>query len=88
MLSIPDWSVTPFARGSNQTKISSEIDAFNQVAQQECEKLSIPFIDVTPLSRTARTDASLIANDELHFSGKMYRQWAEKALPTVQRLLR
>lgn len=88
MLSTPDWGVTPFAKGSDQAKIATEIDAFNQVAQEECTKLGIAFVDITPLSRTAKNDISQIANDGLHFSGKMYRQWAEKALPTVQRLLR
>lgn len=88
MLSTPDWGVTPFAKGSDQAKTASEIDAFNQVAKEECEKLGIAFVDITPLSRTAKNDISQIANDGLHFSGKMYRQWAEKALPTVQRLLR
>lgn len=88
MLSTPDWGVTPFAKGSDQAKIATEIDAFNQVAQEECTKLGIAFVDITPLSRTAKNDISQIANDGLHFSGKMYRQWAEKALPTVQRLLK
>lgn len=88
MLSTPDWGVTPFARGTDAQKIATEIDAFNAVAQQECEKLGISFIDITALSRTAKNDASLIAKDDLHFSGKMYRQWAEKALPTVRRLLK
>lgn len=84
MLSTPDWGVTPFARGSDGAKIATEIDAFNKAAKEECEKSGIVFIDITPLSRTARNDASLIADDGLHFSGKMYRQWAEFALPTVQ----
>lgn len=88
VLSTPDWGVTPFAKGANQAKIAAEIDAFNQVAKEECSKLGIAFIDITPLSRTARNDESFIANDGLHFSGKMYRLWAEEALPTVQRLLR
>ncbi|AYQ36437.1 SGNH/GDSL hydrolase family protein [Runella sp. SP2] len=88
MLSTPDWGVTPFASGSDTKKIASEIDAFNEVAQQECEKLGIAFIDITALSRTAQNDASMITYDQLHFSGKMYRQWAEKALPTVRRLLK
>lgn len=88
MLSTPDWGVTPFARGVDAQKIATEIDAFNAVAQQECEKLGISFIDITALSRTAKNDGSLIAKDDLHFSGKMYRQWAEKALPTVRRLLK
>lgn len=87
MLSTPDWGVTPFAKGSDQAKIAGEIDAFNAVAQEECKKLGILFIDITPLSRTARNDVSLVAKDGLHFSGKMYRQWAELALPTVQNRL-
>ncbi|WP_428653968.1 SGNH/GDSL hydrolase family protein [Runella sp.] len=87
MLSTPDWGVTPFAKGSDQAKIAGEIDAFNAVAQEECKKLGILFIDITPLSRTARNDVSLVAKDGLHFSGKMYRQWAEFALPTVQNRL-
>ncbi|MEZ4900583.1 MAG: SGNH/GDSL hydrolase family protein [Spirosomataceae bacterium] len=88
VLSIPDWGVTPFAKGADQAKIATEIDAFNQVAKEECEKLGIVFLDITPISRTALNDTSLIADDGLHFSGKMYRLWAEKALPVVQRLLR
>ena len=88
MLSTPDWGVTPFAKGSDQAKTASEIDAFNQVAKEECERLGIAFVDITPISRTAKNDISQIADDGLHFSGKMYRQWAEKALPTVQRLLK
>lgn len=88
MLSTPDWGVTPFAKGSDQAKTASEIDAFNQVAKEECERLGIAFVDITPISRTAKNAISQIADDGLHFSGKMYRQWAEKALPTVQRLLK
>ncbi|AEI48183.1 SGNH/GDSL hydrolase family protein [Runella slithyformis] len=84
MLSTPDWGITPFAKGQDTAKIAAEIDAFNAVAKEECEKSGILFIDITPLSRTARNDATLIADDGLHFSGKMYRQWAELALPTVQ----
>jgi lysophospholipase L1-like esterase len=87
MLSIPDWGVSPFAQGRDLDKIAREIDAFNQVAQEECKKLGVAYVDITPLSRKAKGDASLIANDKLHFSGKMYRQWAETALPTVQQML-
>ncbi len=83
MLSTPDWGVTPFAAGSNQAKIANEIDGFNAVAQEECKKLSIKYIDITPLSKTALNNASLVASDQLHFSGKMYQLWAEKALPVV-----
>jgi lysophospholipase L1-like esterase len=38
---------------------------------------------VTPDSRLARDDRSLIAADGLHPSGKMYARWAQLALPAA-----
>ncbi|WP_234737128.1 SGNH/GDSL hydrolase family protein [Tellurirhabdus bombi] len=84
VLSTPDWGVTPFAASQNRQKIATEIDAFNAVAREECQKAGIAYVDITPISRTASGDLSQIADDQLHFSGKMYRQWAEKALPLVK----
>ena len=86
MLSTPDWGVTPFAESNNRTKIATEIDNFNAVAQEECKKLNIKYIDITPVSRTAFGNVSLVASDKLHFSGKMYQLWADKALLEVKRL--
>ncbi|GAB3268539.1 SGNH/GDSL hydrolase family protein [Larkinella harenae] len=88
VLSIPDWGVTPYAAnaGQNRGKIADEINAFNAVAQDECRKAGIVYVDITPISRTA-TDPSQLADDGLHYSGNQYRQWAEKALPVVQQLL-
>ena len=88
VLSTPDWGVTPYASGRDRQQIAKEIDAFNAVAQDECGKAGIAYVDITPVSRTAADDRSQIANDQLHFSGKMYQQWANKALPVVQKLLK
>ncbi|MGV3560010.1 SGNH/GDSL hydrolase family protein [Larkinella arboricola] len=89
VLSIPDWGMTPYAAnsGRDRQQIAREIDAFNAVAQEECQKAGIVYIDITLISRTAAGDASQIAEDGLHFSGKQYRLWAEKALPVVKKLL-
>lgn len=87
VLSIPDWGVTPFAESLNREQIAREIDAFNNVAAAECESAGIIFMDITTLSRKALNDPSMIASDDLHFSGKMYRHWAEKALPVVIEML-
>jgi len=88
VLSIPDWGVTPFAAGRDRQKIAEEIDTFNAIAREECQKLGIPYINITPLSQQAADDLSLVASDQLHFSGKMYRQWAEQALPVARNLLK
>jgi lysophospholipase L1-like esterase len=81
VLSIPDWGVTPFASGRDREQIAKDIDAFNSVNSEESEKAGVHFVDITPISREAITDLSLIASDGLHPSGKMYFEWAKLALP-------
>jgi lysophospholipase L1-like esterase len=44
-------------------------------------------VDVTPVSREAVNDPSLIAGDGLHPSGKMYAEWAKLALPVALQIL-
>ncbi len=82
VLSIPDWGVTPFARGSehNPARISAGIDRFNAVNLQEALAAKVRFVDITPISRRASTDVSLLAADGLHYSGVMYKEWARLAL--------
>ncbi|MDZ7739548.1 MAG: SGNH/GDSL hydrolase family protein [Bacteroidales bacterium] len=88
VLSIPDWSVTPFAAGRDQEKIAAEIDSFNSVIVQECNEAGVKYFDVTGISRKASTDLSLVAGDGLHPSGKMYEMWVEVLYPYVKELLR
>ena len=88
VLSIPDWGKSPYANGRNQDQVAREIDAFNTVAQEECDKAGITFVDITPLTRQAAGDAGQFANDGLHYSGRQMKQWAEKARPTVETLLK
>lgn len=88
VLSIPDWGVTPFARGRDATQIAKEIDAFNTVNREESQKAKVHYVDVTPISRQAMDDPELIASDGLHPSGKMYTAWAKLALPIAVEILR
>ena len=87
VLSIPDWGVTPFAGSRDSQQIALEIDQFNAVNKEETEKAGAHYIDITPISREAVSDPSLIAGDGLHPSGKMYAEWAEQALPIVLEIL-
>ncbi len=88
VISIPDWGVTPFAKNSGRDliKISKEIDKFNAINKDETLKAGIAYIDITPGSRNAATDISLLAPDELHPSGKMYKEWADELLPELQKI--
>jgi lysophospholipase L1-like esterase len=88
VVSIPDYGVTPFAANSDRPKIAREIDAFNAAAAAESAKRGAAFVDITPGSRAAATDRSLVADDGLHPSGKMYGQWSAQVLPPAQKALR
>jgi len=88
VLSIPDWGVTPFAEGQDRARIGSEIGRFNKVNREETERASARYVDVTPLSRQAAQDPTLIARDGPHPSAEMYAGWADLALPEALAVLR
>jgi len=88
VLSIPDWGVTPFAAGRDAGLISNEIDLYNTVNLEEAESVGAHYVDITPISRKAVDDSSLIAFDGLHPSGKMYELWVEQALPTALEIIK
>lgn len=59
VLSIPDWSVTPFAaallpdaNGRDRARVAGEIDAFNDIAERIASQYEVEFIDITPHSRS------------------------------------
>lgn len=88
VLSIPDYGVTPFASEKNPPKISREIDAYNAISKKISDSLGVAYVDITPISRNAEQDSTLLAEDGLHPSGKMYSQWIEEALPLVLPILK
>ena len=86
VLSIPDWSVTPFATGmgaeqSSLDRIAGQIDQFNAINRAETERSGAHYLDITPISRQAAQDRSLLATDGLHPSGKMYAHWVKLIEP-------
>lgn len=83
VLSIPDWSVTPFARDRDRRKISGEIDEFNAACSKIALRQGSAFFDVTPISRLASQETALLAEDGLHPSAEQYRRWVDLILPTV-----
>ncbi|HRF76125.1 MAG TPA: SGNH/GDSL hydrolase family protein [Chitinophagales bacterium] len=80
VLSIPDYGVTPFAANlqSSSEQIADEINAFNSINQKIANKYNVQYLNITEISRLAKNDNTLLANDGLHPSGKMYGLWAEK----------
>lgn len=94
VLSIPDWSVTPFANtylpdaaGRNKEMIAKEIDTFNKTAQQITQSYRVDFLDITHHTRMAAPDQGLFAPDGLHPSGKEYQYWAVQLAEKIQAIL-
>ena len=80
VLSIPDYSVTPYAATKNPEKISKEIDEFNAVNRSITEKYGVTYFYITDISRKGFEDPTLVATDGLHPSGKMYAIWTDLIL--------
>ena len=76
ILSIPDWSVTPFAAESDGPTIAKAIDAYNEVCKRLTEKRQAHYIDITQSQRDDGRNDTFLAADQLHPSGKEYRKWA------------
>jgi lysophospholipase L1-like esterase len=83
VLSIPDWGVTPYANGQDEI-ISPQINQFNAINKEESLKAGVHYLDITPISRQAKTVSELIAADGLHPSAKMYGLWVAPLEPMVK----
>lgn len=78
VVSIPDYAYTPFGRGN--PAISEGVDVFNTAAKRLCDSLHIPFLNITPISRTDATQTNLVAEDGLHPSGFQYQRWVNEVI--------
>ena len=89
VLSIPDWSVTPFAAqsGRDTTQIARELDAYNLAAREVCAQRGVAFVDITAVSRARGGEAEMLADDGLHPSAAMYTEWTRLAFPIAHHLL-
>jgi lysophospholipase L1-like esterase len=88
VLSIPDYSVTPFAASFDTAQVRKEIDWFNQINLQVTKQYDCLYLDITPSTREGRTNRSLIASDGLHPSGAEYKRWADRLAPMVAQALK
>ena len=81
VVSIPDWGVTPFANGRDRRGIGQAIDRFNAINREETNHAGARYADITPRSRRAADDETLVAADGLHPSASMYAAWLDVILP-------
>jgi len=87
VLSIPDYSATPFVAPVNKSKVSMEINWFNAINKRITESYNVNYTDITPSTREAATNTALVANDNLHPSGLEYKKWADMLAPKMRTVL-
>lgn len=87
VVSIPDWGVTPFvsndAKNRTDIQISKEVAAYNEVNKKIAKQEKVQYVDIYPASQEAKNDPTLLAQDGLHPSGKMYADWAKKVAEKI-----
>jgi lysophospholipase L1-like esterase len=89
VLSIPDWGATRFGQESNRNlaQVARELDGYNAIAREACAARGVAFVDTTPASRDAGSDAAMLVDDGLHPSAAMYTAWTQLALPAARKAL-
>ncbi|MDQ3277332.1 MAG: SGNH/GDSL hydrolase family protein [Bacteroidota bacterium] len=85
VLSIPDYSLTPFAKNKDVARISREIDAYNNLNRAICIQYKVPYIDITTALRKATEKDGYVASDGLHPSAQAYAKWAKKLADAISK---
>jgi lysophospholipase L1-like esterase len=86
VLSIPDYSVTPFGRRRDSAVIAVQIDSLNAINAALAREWRVHYVDVTEESRRVAVDPELVAADGLHYSGKEYAAWARLMEPVLREI--
>jgi lysophospholipase L1-like esterase len=94
VLSIPDWSITPFGIGRSaagnepEGLISAQIDEYNKRKEALSSQYQVHFLDVTTDGRANSADGSLHSSDGLHPSAVTYQKWAGKLFGLFDDIIR
>lgn len=88
IVSIPDYSVTPYANSTDTEKISKEIEVFNGINKALSIQYKVQYVDITETSRNTKNDPTLTTSDGLHPSEKEYAKWAEKIVEVISSQLK
>ncbi len=90
VLSIPDWSVTPFGQQHPKSaeKVAIEIDAFNEAKRKLTNDNGAHFVDITYHYREVGHLQEMVVEDKLHPGSEIYRFWAKKLADLMVRQLK
>lgn len=88
VITIPDFGAAPngqqYARGRD---ISAGLSEFNDIIKDVAAERDLWVVDVFASSQKMASDPSLVGDDGLHPSAKMYAEWEKMILPTATKAL-
>ncbi len=87
VISIPDYSVSPLICGRAKTIVRDEINALNYQNYKQASLFGTSYVDISDIVKDKENDQTMFAEDQLHFSSKMYTLWVNEILNAIQRLL-
>lgn len=86
VISIPDYSFTPYGKGNS--KITEDLEAYNAFVENYCLANNISFVSITDITQRGLKITRLVANDGLHPSKKAYAKFVERLLPVALKKLK
>ncbi|MFZ1750945.1 MAG: GDSL-type esterase/lipase family protein [Saprospiraceae bacterium] len=87
IVSIPDYSVTPFGKSRDAVKISQELAKYNETNKTIATQMGIKYVNITDISLKAAQDLTYLASDQLHPSAKMYGEWVDRIWSEARKIL-
>jgi len=87
LITIPDYSKSPAATGSNIQGVSESIQEYNKIIKSEAEKRGLKVADIFPVSQIT-TGADDYISDGLHPSAQGYAKWEKEIYPVVYEFLK
>ena len=82
LLTIPNYGSTPFG-GNWSSYITSDLIWYNEQIKKAAIKHQLTFVDIYDISILAEKDLSLLADDLLHPSAKMYELWVNNLIENL-----
>lgn len=89
VLTIPDFSVTPYAsKLGDRNELQRKISEFNAIILKEAQARDLKVVDLFKVSQGMGTDSTLVASDGLHPSPREHVIWAKLIFPVAKELLK
>ena len=82
-LTIPDWTLTPFAQNESNPIERLPVADYNVIVKQLSHQYQVACIDISADCNLAAQTAGGLCKDDLHYSGATHAEWCKKIMQTI-----